>query len=326
MNIAHLFHTSCAATALLLSLAAPTFADESAPVPIPLEVNDSVPATGFAADAVTDVLGLRIGMTQDEAQAAFAAADLPLMENAEEIAGAGPYDPKRMGYRPRSGEVMPTFSWNDGFRMSFQPIEASAGLTMYSEQADALGALAEYTNGQFLWVSYGSPSVGGRVQEIRRSQTIAEPVDTQVMLDSITAKYGPPSRIKEQGRLWIDIADYHKDGQLVAESDSRRLLFSLKCKPPGLARGNSDILYSDANANAWFGNGRDPRALQEGCDANIFVQLHFGDLPNTIDRIDVHVIDNVARSENANAITMQAEAVHAEWLRSVAGSKDAPDL
>ena len=100
---------------------------------------------------------------------------------------------------------------------------------------------------------------------------LEEPVDAQVMLDSITEKYGPPSRIKELGRSWIDIAYYFKDGQLAAESDSRRALFSLNCKPVGVTRGSSDILYSDLNANAWFGNGRDPRGTKENCEANIFV-------------------------------------------------------
>ncbi len=327
MYIHRPFQNFCAAVVLSFSIAGavPVSAEEVATV-IALEANEVAPATGFTPGAITDVLGLNIGMTQAEADAALANAGLPLMENAEEIADAQPFGPKRIGYRSRTGEIAPAFSWDDGFRIAFQPIRASAGMTMYSEQADAFGAVAEYTNGQYLWVSFGSPSVGGRVQEIRRSQMLDEPVDVQVMLDSITEKYGPPSRIKTLGRSWIDIAYYYKDGELAAETDSRRTLFSLNCKPQGISRGVSDILYSDVNANAWFGNGRDPRASKEQCDANVFVQLHFGDLPNTIDRIDVHVIDNIARFENAKAITAQAEAAHAEWLKSVAGSSTASDL
>jgi len=327
MYIHRPFHNFHALVALSLSAvgAIPALAQDDVPA-IPLDVRDIVPATGFSPDAVTDVMGLNVGMTQAESEAAFMNMGLPLMENAEEVADSKPFGPRRVGYRFRSGEIAPMFSWDDGFQMAFQPVRASAGLTMYSEQADALGALAEYINGQYLWVSFGGPSVGNRVQEVRRSQMLDDPVDAQVMLDSITEKYGPPSRIKEQGRSWIDIAYYFKNGELVADNDSRRLLFSLNCKPLGVTRGSSDILYSDVNANSWFGNGRDSRPTKELCDANVFVQLHFGDLPNTIDRIDVQVIDNVARFENAQAIAMQAEAVHAEWLESVAGSSTAPDL
>lgn len=320
-------HSFCstAVISILIAVSGPSLAQEST-IPVALEVNNVAPATGFPAGAVTDVLGLTIGMTQAEAEAALANAGLPLMENAELIADAKPFGPRRIGYRARTGEVAPTFNWADGFRMVFQPIPASAGWTMYAEQIDAFGAVAEFTNGQYFWIGFGSPSVGGRVQEIRRSQVLAEPVDTQVMLDSITEKYGTPSLIDEVGTSWIDIMYYYKDGRLVAEGDRGRILFSRNCKPPAISRGNSDVLYSDANANVWFGNGRDPQASREQCDANVLVQLHFGDMPNTIDQIDVHVIDNVARFENSNAITVQAEAVHAEWLESVTGSSTAPDL
>lgn len=327
MYINRPFHHFCstAVMSLLIAGAGPTLAEEIAP-PVALEVNDIAPVTGFPEGAVTDVLGLNIGMTQAEAEAALANAGLPLMENAELIPDAKPFGPQRMGYRARSGEVAPTFNWADGFKMSFQPIPASAGWTMYAEQIDAFGAKAEFTDGQYLWIAFGSPSVGGRVQEIRRSQMLDAPVDTQVMVDSITAKYGTPSLIKEVGNFRIDITYYYKDGRLVAEGDRGRILFARNCQPPGISRGNSDVLYSDVNANVWFGNGRDPRASRELCDANISVQLHFGDMPNTIDQIEVHVIDNVARFENATAITAQAEAVHAEWLESVAGSSTVPDL
>ncbi|MGX0879970.1 hypothetical protein ACSSV4_004689, partial [Roseovarius sp. MBR-154] len=153
-----------------------------------------------------------------------------MMADAQEIPDAPQFGPRRLGYHFRTGEVAPAFQWKDGFEMSFAPLRASAGLTMYAEQADAMGALAEYTNGQFLWVSFGGPSVGARVQEIRRSHQIEEPVDTQVMLDSITAKYGSPSRVKAHGNFWIDVAYYYKDGQLVAEGDRRRTKLSLYCK------------------------------------------------------------------------------------------------
>lgn len=313
------------ALAFPLNVISPAFADDVAQ-PVVLQFNDVIPATGFAPDAVTDVIGLRLGMTYDEVQAVLEGLDFPMMVDAEEIPDAPKFGPRRLGYHFRTGEVQPTFRWKDGFEMAFEPVRASAGLTMYAEQADVLGALAKFTNGQHLWVAFGGPSVGARVQEIRRSQQLGEPVDTQVMLDSIVEKYGPPSRVKAQGNSWIDIAYYYEDGELVAEGDRRRTKFSLYCKPPGTVPGNADVLYSDVNVSQWYGMWRDPRLSRESCDATIFVRLYFGDLPNTIDALDVAVIDNVALWENANAIGVQAEAVHAEWLESVAGAKTAPDL
>lgn len=325
MNITVPCFFASAALAFPLAVISPVFADEVAP-PVPLQINDVMPATGFAPDTVTDVMGLRLGMTYDEVEAVLAKVGLPMMADAQEIPDAPQFGPRRLGYHFRTGEVTPGFQWKDGFEMSFAPLRASAGLTMYAEQADAMGALAEYTNGQFLWVSLGGPSVGARVQEIRRSRQIEEPVDTQVMLDSITSKYGPPSRVKAHGSFWIDVAYYYKDGQLVAEGDRRRTKLSLYCKPPKAAPGSADILYSDANVSQWYGAWRDPRLSHDFCGATIFVRLRFGDLPNTIDGLDVAVIDNVALWENANAIGLQAEAVHTEWLESVAGATTAPDL
>lgn len=210
MNITVPCFFASAALAFPLAVISPAFADEVAP-PVALQINDVMPATGFAPDAVTDVMGLRLGMTHDEVESLLAGLGLPMMADAQEIPDAPQFGPRRLGYHFRTGEVTPTFKWKDGFEMSFAPLRASAGLTMYAEQADAMGALAEYTNGQFLWVSFGGPSVGARVQEIRRSHQIEEPVDTQVMLDSITAKYGPPSRVKAHGNFWIDVAYYYKD-------------------------------------------------------------------------------------------------------------------
>jgi hypothetical protein len=325
MNI--IFPKTCTAVSLALSVCAVSiaFADDASP-PVALEVRDVVPATGCSADAVADVLGLRIGMSFVEYEAALPNVGLPLLEHAEKIPDATKFGPQRLGFVAQEGEVAPTFTWKDGFKMVFQPIQASAGLTMYAEQVDATGKLGEFATGQYLWVSFGGPSVGARVQEVRRSQKLDEAVDTEAMLASIAKKYGPASQIKSMGTSWIDIAYYYKDGQLVGEGDRRRVKFSLYCKPPSTTGGTPDILYSDVNAAQWFGNWRDPRASKDECDANTFVRLYFGDRPNTIDALDVTIIDNVARWENANAIAVQAEVVHTEWLKSVAGSTTAPDL
>lgn len=321
------FSKICAAFVVSLPFvhALPVAADEAVPTAV-LAINDITPQTGFAPDTITDVLGLRIGMTFAEVEAALASADLPSMDDAVQIPDAGQYDPQRLGYRFKAGEVTPSLTWPDGFKMAFEPVLVAAGLTMYAEQFDVAGGLAEFANGQYLWLSFGGPSVGARVQEIHRKSELAEPVDMQVMLDSITEKYGPPSRIKDLSQSWIDIAYYHKDSELLAEEDRRRARFALNCKPPGATRGSSDILYSDQNVGGWFGPARDPRSSGDFCDAALFVRLHYGDVPNTIDAIDVHVMDYVARWENWVAVSTQAGAVHAEWLESVAGSSTAPDL
>lgn len=318
----------CAATAVMFSLnaAVPVLADDVPRPDIALSVNDVTPSTGFAPDAVTEVVGLRIGMTSAEVEAALKSTDLPLFENAEEIVGAGQFDPRRLGFKFRGADLKPQFTWKDGFQISFEPILGSAGLTLYAQQADAAGNFADYTAGQHLWVSFGGPSVGARVQEIRRSQKLEEPVDAQAMLAGIADKYGAPSWIKPTGNFWIDVAYYYKGGQQIAESDRNRSRFSNACKPPSTTGGVADILYSEVNIAYWYGNWSDPREARDECDANIFVRLHFGDLPNTINALDVTVIDNVARWENSNAISIQAEAAHTEWLKSVAGSAKTPKL
>lgn len=287
-------------------------------------MNNVTPATGFPPEAVTDILGLNIGMTMSEVEAALAALELPLIADAAEIADAGPADPKRVGYAYRTGDVTPTFAWDDGFKMAFEAIPASAGMTMYVEMEEVLSARQQYVKGEFLWVSFGSPSVGERVQEVIRSHVLSEPVDTQTMLDSIKQKYGLPSYMKERQTFWIEIAYYYNDGQLIAPDDRYRSRFTRNCRG-GIGR-TSDILYTDATINSWYGDWSDPRASQEHCDASIFVRLYFGDVPNTIDKLDVQIIDNVARWENSNAIRIQAEEIHARWLEVVAGATTAPDL
>ncbi|MGX0879971.1 hypothetical protein ACSSV4_004690 [Roseovarius sp. MBR-154] len=64
MNITVPCLFASAALAFPLAVISPVFADEVAP-PVPLQINDVMPATGFAPDAVTDVMGLRLGMTYD---------------------------------------------------------------------------------------------------------------------------------------------------------------------------------------------------------------------------------------------------------------------
>lgn len=324
MNMMNPFYTSLSMTAVALSFATPTFADDTATPPVALQVDEVTPATGFPVGAATDILGVRIGMTMAEAEAAFAALNLPLIAEAPEIPDAGPVDPKRVGYAYRTGEVTPNFVWPDGFQMTFEPVRSSAGMTMYVELEDAIEGRQQYVNGQMLWVSFGGPSVGARVQEVVRSHVLPEPVDTQVMIDSITQKYGEPSYLKERQTFWIEIAYYYQDGNLVAQDDRYRSRITRNCKG-GIGR-QSDILYSDETINGWYGNWSDPRLSQDHCEAGIFVRLYFGDVPNTIDKLDVLVIDNIARWENASSISQQAEEVHAKWLLSVAGSTEAPDL
>lgn len=318
----------CASVAFLMSFTLMSSADaETGGKPLlALQVNDVTPATGFSSNAANDVLGVRIGMTHAEVETTLSGLGMPMLVDAQKIPDADKFDPQRIGFAFRSADVTPTFTWKDGYEVRFEPVRASAGMTMYSEQADAMGKLAEYLNGQYLWVSYGGPSVGGRVQEIRRSQQLDEPVDTQAMISGISDKYGSPSKIKEWGGSWIDLSYYYKGGKLMAQNDRSVMNFSLYCKPPGSSGGSSEVLYHDANIAAWYSDWRDPRESRDFCDATVFVRLYFGDLPNTIDALDVAVIDNVARFENSNSIGAQAEAAHAEWLKSVAGSTKAPDL
>lgn len=317
------YATFVAAFCLATPLVAQTDANAA---PIALTINNVVPATGFSPDAVTDVLGLRIGMTAAEFDAALAITGLPLFAHAKTIPDAPVYGPLRMGYAVQNGDVTPQFQWADGYKMSFEPVRASAGLTMYSEMVDAAGASTPLVNGQHLWAAFGGPSVGAHVQEIRRSTELEKPVDKQTMIDSITAKYGTPSWIKEVGTFWVEIYYYYDDGLLITRDHRSNIVLRQNCKPTFFTGSTPEILYTDATINGWYGPNKDPRTSKQACDAGIFVRLMFGDVPNTIDRLDVAIMDNVARWENTSAIWAQAEAAHAEWLLSVAGSKTAPDL
>lgn len=319
--------TTCATFVVAFCLAAPLAAQtDGEPTSIALTINDVVPATGFSADAVTDVLGLQIGMTVAELEAALASAGLPMLVDAQPIPDAPRHGPQRMGYVVRNGDVTPGFQWDDGFKATFEPVRASSGLTMYSEMADALGSLDTFINGQHLWVAFGGPSVGARVQEIRRSAELEEPVDKQTMIESITGKYGTPSWIDEVGNFWVEIYYYYDEGQLITRDHRSNIVLRQNCKPKFFTGSTPEILYTDATIDGWYGLNKDPRTSKQACDAGIFVRLMFGDVPNTIDRLDVAIMDNVARWENTNAIWAQAEGAHAEWLLSVAGSKTAPDL
>lgn len=210
--------------------------------------------------------------------------------------------------------------------MTFEPVLASAGLTMYSEMVDPLGAKENCHNGQYVWSAFGSPSVGSRVQEIQRSLLLDEPVDTQTMMDSITSKYGTPSQVKEVGNFWIEVSYYYDDGEFISQDHRANFLLSRSCKPAFFSGNAPEVLYTDASINGWYGPQRDPRTSKEICDAGIFVRLSLGDAPNTISKLDIAVVDNVARWESLSAILNQAEAAHAAWLPSVAGAKTAPDL
>lgn len=321
------FRTTCATFVAALCLATPLVAQTDAEAAlIALTTNDVVPATGFSADAVTDVLGVQIGMTAEEFDAALANTGLPLFADAKPIPNAPAYGPLRMGYAAQNGDVTPQFQWADGYKLSFEQVRASAGLTMYSEMVDAAGASTPLLNGQHLWVAFGGPSVGARVQEIRRSAELKEPVDKQTMIDSITGKYGTPSWFKEVGTFWVEIYYYYEDGQLITRDHRSNIVLRQSCKPTFFTGNAPEILYTDASINGWYGPSQDPRTSKQACDAGIFVRLMLGDVPDTIDRLDVAVMDNVARWENTSAIWTLAEATHAEWLLSVAGTKTAPDL
>jgi hypothetical protein len=140
--------TTCATFVATLCLATPLVAQTDAnAAPIALTINDVVPATGFSTDAVTDVLGLRIGMTATEFDAALADTGLPLFADAKPIPDAPAYGPLRMGYAAQNGDVTPQFQWADGYKMSFVPVRATAGLTMYSEMVDAAGVSKPLLNG-----------------------------------------------------------------------------------------------------------------------------------------------------------------------------------
>jgi hypothetical protein len=177
-----------------------------------------------------------------------------------------------------------------------------------------------------LWAAFGGPSVGARVQEIRRSAELEEPVDKQTMIDSITGKYGTPSWLKEIGTFWVEIYYFYDDDQLITRDHRSNIVLRQICKPTFFTGNEPEILYTDATIHGWYGPNQDPRISKQACDGGIFVRLMFGDMPNTIDQMDVAIMDNVARWENTSAIWSQAEAAHAAWLPSVAGTKTAPDL
>lgn len=316
-----------ATLALTLSLTVPFVAEaEGDTAQVALTIVDVLPSTGFATHAVTDVLGIRIGMTIAEFETALTTAALPMLADAKPIPDAPQHGPLRMGYVAKSGDVTPGFQWKDGYKMTFEPVRASAGLTMYSEMADALGAKENFLNGQYVWAAFGSPSVGARVQEIQRSVMLGESVDTQTMMDSITSKYGTPSRVKEVGNFWIEVSYYYEDGEFISHDHRANFLLSRSCKPNFFSGNAPEVLYTDASINGWYGPQKDPRTSKEFCDAGIFLRLSLGDTPNTIDQMDIAVVDNVARWENLSAILTQAEAAHAAWLPSAAGAKTTPDL
>lgn len=82
------------ALAVSLSFGQPLLAQENTGSPAALLVEDAAPLTGFPTDAVTDVLGVRIGMGYDEARQAILAADFPMLENAGDHVSDDKYAPK----------------------------------------------------------------------------------------------------------------------------------------------------------------------------------------------------------------------------------------
>lgn len=311
--------------ALLPAMSQPLAAQTNDVEALVLEAKEMEPLSGFPGGAMPDVLGLRPGMTHEEARAAIDAAGLPLLENAEEIVSDDPIAPKRKGFVYKEATVAPEFTWDDGFRLPVQPVRASAGLTMYVEMDDHLGQRAAYASDEYLWVGYGGPSAGGRVQEIYRRQKFDEPVDLETLLTSLDGKYGKPSYVRDSRSMGVDLFWYYKDGRQVMREDRNGILLKQYCKPfiPG---ASAEILYDDRNVGRWLGGSTDPKTSREMCEAAVFVRLRYGSVPKTVVALDVFVVDHLARWQNAAAIGAQAEAAHGEWLKSMAGSKEAPKL
>ncbi|HRK65967.1 MAG TPA: hypothetical protein PKY73_00330 [Hyphomonas sp.] len=313
------------ALAVSLSLGQPLLAQESAGSPVALRVEDVVPLTGFPADAVTDVLGVRIGMAYEEARQAILAADFPMLENAGDYVSDDKYAPKRVGFVFAESEVTPTFTWQDGFGMSFLPVRASAGLTLYHEREDFSGNRDTFASDEYFWVALGGPTVGGRVQEIYRRQKFAEAVDLETMLRSLDEKYGAPSHAKDRGSFGMELAWYFKGGEQVMRSDRNGFLLTQRCKP-FIPPASAASLYAEAAAGRWLGGTKDPRESKEMCEGAIYVRLEAGNVPKTVVALDIFVTDYLARRENAVAVQSQAEAEHDDWLRQSAGSTVAPKL
>ena len=69
-------------------------------------------------DVVTNVLGLRIGMTAAELDSSLVNTGLPLFADAKPVPDAPAYGPLREEYVAQNGDVTPQFQWADGWKLN----------------------------------------------------------------------------------------------------------------------------------------------------------------------------------------------------------------
>lgn len=318
--------TMCRTAVVMLALTFDTgIANAQALPPLELTINDENPLSGFPTSMKPEVLGLEIGMTFDAARVAMEASGLQMLEDAPELNNADQFAPKRVGYEFREMDLAPIYAWDDGFNLEIAPVRASLGLSMFHEVLTVDAARDVVFGGEFLWASMGSPSVGGRVQEVHRVQKFETPVELTSLQARLIEKYGQPSLDDAGYGSWHTMAWHFKNGRQAMPSDPNGFSLGQNCNPSAYSV-STGIMFEDGKVGGWLGGPIDPRTTDDHCDAFIVARLATGKVPGTTTGLNLYVVDSLAVWANAESIGAQAEAAHRTWLEGNAGSTEVPDL